>query len=143
MRYLAPALLACCLLLTGCYQAQMTTGRDASETVVEKKWASSFLFGLVPARVDVSNECTNGIAEAERKMSFLNMVVSGLTFNIYSPQSVTVTCATGGSMSAHASATDFSLSTDATVEDIRAVLHSASTHATITQQPATVHLVAE
>lgn len=143
MRYLAPALLACCLLLTGCYQAQMTTGQEASDTVVQEKWATSFLFGLVPARVDVSDECTNGIAEAERKMSFLNMVVSGLTLNIYSPQSVTVTCASGGSMSANASAPDVTLSPDATPDDIRTALSTASTHATISQQPATVRLVAE
>ncbi len=83
----------------------MTTGREASNTVVEKKWAPAYLYGLVPARVDVSDECTNGIATAERKMSFLNMLVSGLTLSIYSPQSVTVTCA-GGSMSAHMAPAD-------------------------------------
>jgi hypothetical protein len=76
-------------------------------------------------------------------MSFLNMVVSGLTLNIYSPQSVTVTCASGGSMSANASAPDVTLSPDATPDDIRTALSTASTHATISQQPATVRLVAE
>ena len=77
----------------------MTTGKEASNTVVEKNWTDSFLYGLVPARVDVSDECPNGIASAKRKLTFPNMLVGGLTLNIYTPQRVTVTCAAQDFMS--------------------------------------------
>lgn len=80
-------------VLPGCYQAQVTTDRTAGETVVHKKWASSYLNGLVPAKLDVSNDCPNGIAAAERKFTFLNGLVSTLTLGIYLPHDVQVTCA--------------------------------------------------
>jgi hypothetical protein len=80
-------------VLPGCYQAQVTTDRTAGETVVHKKWASSYLNGLVPAKLDVSNDCPNGIAAAERKFTFLNGLVSTLTLGIYLPHDVKVTCA--------------------------------------------------
>lgn len=143
MRYLVPALLTCCLLLTGCYQARMTTGQEASNTVVEERWAPSFFYGLVPARVDVSDECTNGIATAERKMTFLNMLVSGLTLSIYSPQSVTVTCAAGGSMSAYASPSGLTLPASATADDARSVLQTAAAQSFLTQETVRVHVRAE
>jgi hypothetical protein len=60
----------------------------------------SFIYGLVPARVDVSGGCPNGTAAAERKFSFPNMFVNTLTLGIYLPQNVTVTCPAEGSMSA-------------------------------------------
>ncbi|WP_162862909.1 Bor/Iss family lipoprotein [Salinibacter ruber] len=137
MKYVLPVLLASCLILTGCYQARMTTSKEPSNTVVEKKWATSFLYGLVPARIDVTQECPNGIASAERKMSFPNMLVSTLTFNIYSPQSVRVTCAADGSMSsASESLTEagFTLSADATQSEIRYVLNSAALQSSLTQE---------
>lgn len=143
MKYVLPVLLASCLLFTGCYQARMTTSKEPSNTVVEKKWATSFLYGLVPARIDVTQECPNGIAAAERKMSFPNMLVSTLTFNIYSPQSVRVTCAADGSMSsASESLTEagFTLSADATQSEIRYVLNSAALRSSVTQEPAQVHV---
>lgn len=143
MRYLIPVLLASCLLLTGCYQARMTTGKEPSNTVVEEKWASSFIYGLVPARVDVSNECPNGIASAERKFSFPNMLVNTLTLGIYLPQSVTVTCAAEGSMSAVRSSPagiEFTLSADATPSEIQRVLDTAALQSALAEKPAEVRL---
>jgi len=144
-RFVLPTLLAVCLLLTGCYQARMTTGKEASNTVVEKKWTSSFLFGLVPANVDVSDECSNGIASAERKLSFLNMVVGGLTFNIYTPQSVTVTCAAGGSMldASAPDASSFTVSTEASVAEVQNTLSTASLQSHLTETPVEIRVVGE
>jgi len=143
MRYLAPVFLASCLLLTGCYQARMTTGKQPSNTVVEKGWTSSFIYGLVPARVDVSSECPNGIASAERTFSFPNMLVNTLTLGIYLPQSVTVTCAAEGSMSAAATSMEFSLPADATQAELQRVLDAAALQSSIAQKPAQVRLIAE
>jgi hypothetical protein len=92
-------LLVALLLLPGCYQAQVTTDRTPGDTIVQEKWVSSYLNGLVPATMDVSNECPAGIAAAERNFSFLNGLVSAVTLGIYLPHTVTVTCAAGQSMS--------------------------------------------
>jgi len=91
-------LVAALLLLPGCYQAQITTDRTPSDTVVEEKWVASYLNGLVPAKVDVSEDCPNGIAAAQRNFSFLNGLVSTVTLGIYLPHTVVVTCAADQSM---------------------------------------------
>ncbi|MEF8815956.1 MAG: hypothetical protein V5A20_04350 [Salinibacter sp.] len=143
MKYLLPVLLAVSLLVTGCYQARMTTGKDPSDTVVEKKWASSFIYGLVPARVDVSQECSNGIASAERKFSFPNMLVNTLTLGIYLPQSVRVTCAAQGSMSATTQSpanVDYTVPAGATQSELRSVLNTATIQSSITQKTTQVHI---
>lgn len=146
MRYLLPLVLASCLLFTGCYQAQMTTGKEASDTVVEEPWAPSFLYGLVPAEIDVSDECTNGIAMAEREMSFLNMVVSGLTVSLFTPQNVTVTCAADGAMSDAQSmpeSLDVTLPTDQSNADIQDLLSTTALQSTIANKPVRIHIPAE
>lgn len=107
-------------ILSGCYQAEVVTDRSASDTVVQEKWAPSYLNGLVPATIDVSDECPNGIASAQRNFTFLNGLVSGLTLGIYLPQNITVTCAAGGSMSDVApSRAEQSLSTASSLTEAR------------------------
>ena len=136
MRFLLPALLASCFLFTGCYQAQMVTGQEASDTVVQDNWAPAYLYGLVAAEMDVSAECTNGIAVAEREMSFLNMLVSALTIGIYSPQTISVTCADGmQSASALSGPRLFSLPPDASPAQLQEVLRHAAAEAVRTQRP--------
>ncbi len=80
--------------LTSCYHAQITTDKEPSNNVIEEEWAHSFVFGLVPPNeVEASSECPNGVAKVETQISFLNGLVSGLTFNLYTPMSIKVTCA--------------------------------------------------
>lgn len=87
-------LIAIPLFLTGCYHAQVTTELPASNDVYQESWASSFLGGLVPpSPIAAEQHCTNGVAKVETRLSFLNMVASVITFNIYSPMEITVTCA--------------------------------------------------
>lgn len=87
-------LLAFPLFLTGCYHAQITTGAQASTEVYKQEWASSFIAGLVPPNtVDVTEQCSNGVAKVETRHSFLNMLAQMITFSIYSPMEITVTCA--------------------------------------------------
>ena len=99
-------LLAFCILgsgvaLSGCYGTQVTTDAEPSNKTIEKPWATGFLFGLATpgATIDASERCDNGVAVVESKLSFLNMLAAGITFSIYTPMSVTVTCASGGGMS--------------------------------------------
>ena len=93
------------LVVSACFHATITTGRPESSTVIEKPWASSFIFGLVPPDVlDVSSECKSGVAKVETQHSFLNGLVAFLTFQIYTPMTLTVTCAgSGGAMKGTAS----------------------------------------
>lgn len=94
------AFLACTLLLSSCYHAQITTGKQMSNEVIDNPWAHSFIFGLVPPKeVSVASQCSNGVAKVETQISFLNGLVSAITFNIYTPMHITVTCAAGGGMS--------------------------------------------
>lgn len=98
-RLYLPFLLASVLLIApGCYHATVVTDRTPSNQVVENLWAHSFIVGLVPPEtVDVSEQCTNGVAIVETQHSFLNLVAHAVTFGIYSPMTITVTCATGAS----------------------------------------------
>ncbi|MCH8569268.1 MAG: Bor family protein [Balneolales bacterium] len=84
------------LFLSGCYNARVTTGATPSNQTIERPWASGFLFGLVPpSTVNAANECPNGVAVVETKLSFLNMLAAGFTFNLYTPMNISVTCAAG------------------------------------------------
>ncbi|HET6528538.1 MAG TPA: hypothetical protein VFG39_07275 [Balneolaceae bacterium] len=70
------------------------TGETASSEVYENKWAASWLGGLIPPEVvNVKKECTNGVAMVETKHSFLNLLVGGLTSGIFTPMTITATCA--------------------------------------------------
>ncbi len=137
-----PLLLIACLGLTGCYQAKVTTNRSDGGKVVKKKWAPSFIYGLVPAKIDVSNQCPNGIASAERKFNFGNMLVSQITFGIFLPQTVKVTCASGGAMSDAAPAQNpkFTLSKNASRQTIQSTLSTATMEAMLNQRPVEVEV---
>lgn len=89
-------LFALAMLMSGCYHAQVTTGLEASSEVYQKKWATGFIAGLVPPDVvDATEHCSNGVAKVETRHSFLNMVAQAITFSLYSPMEITVTCASG------------------------------------------------
>lgn len=108
------ALLVGVLFLSSCYHAQITTGKQMSNEVIDKPWAHSFIFGLVPPNeVSVAEQCENGVAKVETQISFLNGLVSAITFNIYTPMQITVTCAAGSGMSELDS-----ISKDVTVSDV-------------------------
>ena len=78
-----------------CYHATLVdTNLEPSTRTVEDKWASSWIFGLVPPEtVRTAEECPGGIARVETQLSFLNQLVGLLTIGIYTPMSIVVTCA--------------------------------------------------
>jgi hypothetical protein len=54
------------------------------------------MWGLVAAQpIDMRSECRSGVATIETQQSFANGLVGALTFGIWAPQSVKVTCAAG------------------------------------------------
>lgn len=93
------SLVVVALLLTSCYHAQVVTDKAPSNNVIDKPWASSFIYGLVPPPVvETASQCPNGVAKVETKISFLNGLVSAITFSLYTPMHITVTCAAGSGM---------------------------------------------
>lgn len=137
---LRPAALLVLLLvlpIAGCYHAIVETGQPASATVIEDKWASSFIHGLVPPDVvETASQCPNGVARVETQHSFLNMVAAVVTFGIYTPMQITVTCATGGSPEPAASTVEQR-------ESATQALQAAVDHAAATRQPVLVRLRAD
>lgn len=94
------ALVGAICLVSGCYHAIIETGRPAGSTVIDKPWAMSFVYGLVPPPVEnVSSQCPSGVARVETQHSFLNGLVAAVTFGIVTPIRITVTCASGGTAS--------------------------------------------
>jgi Bor protein len=91
------ALAAAAALLSGCYRVTVLTGAPEAPTpAIDKPWQNSFVIGLVPPpEVDTQSKCPQGVAKVQTEHSFLNGLVAALTWSIYTPIHVTVTCATG------------------------------------------------
>ena len=88
--------LALAASLVGCFHATIETGATPSTVTIEKHWASGWIFGLVaPKTVETAAKCTTGVAKVETQLTFVNMLVSFLTLNIYTPMDIRVTCAEG------------------------------------------------
>ncbi len=116
------------LFLTGCYHAKVTTGAEMSAQVVENTFASGFIFGLVPPSVvNVASECTNGVAQVETRLSFVNMLVSNITFGLYTPMHIKVTCAASPRADAEVNPEQqLRIAADASEEDYQKVLREAA-----------------
>jgi hypothetical protein len=79
---------------TGCYHAIVETGRTPNGQVIENEWAHSFIGGLIPPSVvETASQCPNGVARVETQHSLLNMLAASLTWGLYSPMTITVSCA--------------------------------------------------
>lgn len=88
-----------CIGGTACYHATINTGRPVSADIISIPWANSFVYGLVPPPiVETAAKCPNGVAKVETQHSFLNSLVGALTFGIYTPIRIDVTCAGSGSV---------------------------------------------
>ena len=93
-RKLLALLVLCAIATTGCYVATIETGLPASNVKIEKKWAKSFVYGLVPPEtITTMTKCPHGVAKVVTQHSFLNGLVAVLTFSIFTPMTIEVTCA--------------------------------------------------
>ena len=88
-------LLMVMLTASGCFHTTVVTGRPESTKVVDRPWHPFVIYGLVPigGDLDVSDACPNGVAKVETEISFMNGLVSAITFSIFTPAHVKVTCA--------------------------------------------------
>jgi hypothetical protein len=81
---------------SGCFHQVVRTGRPAGQTVVDKPWVSTWIWGLVAAKdIDVRAQCPGGVAVVETEQSFVNGLVGALTLGIYTPMHARITCAGG------------------------------------------------
>lgn len=87
------------LLTTACYHAIVETGRSPSATVINRHFQPSFIYGLVPPPpLNVAGQCPNGLARVETQHTFVEGLVGAITFGIFTPMTITATCASGTSM---------------------------------------------
>lgn len=114
-------------LLVGCYHATIETGLLASPEVIEKAWASGWVYGLVPPKtVETASKCPNGVAKIETQLSFLNQLVAALTAGIYTPMAIKVTCAARGSASLTPRSPTIKVGLDATMGQKQQALTDAA-----------------
>lgn len=114
-------------ILSGCYHATVTTGATPSTEVVEQRFASGWVFGLVPpSTIETASKCTSGVAQVETQLSFVNQLVGLLTLGIYTPMSIKVTCAAATSALGTQDSIDYHMSATAPTEEIGAVLAQAA-----------------
>ena len=93
---LSLVMLALALPLGACYRVTVNTGAPAATQKVEVPWANSFVYGLVPPPpINTASKCPNGVSQVVTQHSFLNGLVSALTWSLYTPVDVRVTCAAG------------------------------------------------
>ena len=125
------------LLSTSCYHARIETGLPASTEVIEKTFAASWIYGLVPPKtLSVAKECGNGVAIVETELSFVNQLVGALTLGIYTPMHIKVTCASSASMgSLERNAESFIVSDSASEQEILDTFALAAEQTAASKQP--------
>lgn len=95
------------LLSAACYRVTVTatpttaSAASAAAPTVTRPWTHSFVYGLVPPQpIDVAPQCPGGnVQKVVTQHSFLNGLVSAITWQLYSPIQVDVWCAGGRSSS--------------------------------------------
>jgi hypothetical protein len=113
----------------GCFHATVETGLAPSTQVIEKPFASGWIYGLVPpSTVSTAAKCPDGVAKVETQLSFVNQLVSFITFEIYTPMTIKVTCAAKHT-AVVAPTADIRVGTAAGSDSIRAAFASAATEA--------------
>jgi hypothetical protein len=116
------------VVLGGCYHAIIDTGLAPSTQVIDQPWATGFVYGLVPPNpVETMAKCPNGVSKVETLHSFLNSLVGGLTFGIFTPMTIKVTCAASGHASIPSGASTIQLGDHPTAAQVQDALSRAVT----------------
>ena len=139
--YLTVVLL-CAFFLTatyGCYTATIETGLKPSTVTIEKNWATGWLYGLVPPKtIETAAKCHNGVAKVVTQHSFANLLVVNLTFGIYTPMTIKVTCALPSETSLAEPQNTFEISKDAPSKEFQNVFMLAADKASTSNKEAFV-----
>ena len=84
---------AASMLLTSCYSYTSVVGSGAQGSNETTKWNHYVIFGLAPVGVSNSKQMA-GESEnytVQTRLTFVNGLVSAITFGIYTPTTTTVT----------------------------------------------------
>lgn len=81
------------MLLTSCYSYTSVVGNGAQSSNQTTKWNHYMIYGLAPVGVSDSKQMADGAENytVHTKQSFVNGLVSALTFGLYTPTTTTVT----------------------------------------------------
>ena len=105
MNRLRTALAVAALLSSACFKVTVVTTPSAANSTdaatVSQPWSNGFIFGLVPpAPLNVAQSCPGGaVTKVVTQHSFLNVLATGLTFQLYTPMQLDVWCGGGRSSS--------------------------------------------
>lgn len=98
VRFMKPmlALLTCAALGTGCYNVTYTNPNLPANGVVHEGRGSHFIFGLVGDEVVPAYQmCPGGVSSIHTEMTFVDLLLTTITFAIYTPRSWEVHCGGG------------------------------------------------
>ena len=128
MRRFVSTLALPALLLAGCYHATISTGQPAGSETISEPFATGWIYGLIPpATVETAAKCKNGVAKVETQYSFLNWLVGAITFGIYTPMQIDVTCASSSRVGAlPANAKTVSVRNDMSAADLTKAIETAA-----------------
>lgn len=84
---------AASMLLTSCYSYTSIVGNGAQGNSQTTEWNHYVIYGLAPVGVSDSKQMADGAENytVHTRQSFLNGLVSAVTFGIYTPTTTTVT----------------------------------------------------
>ncbi|WP_218599470.1 Bor family protein [Polaribacter sp. NJDZ03] len=86
-------LFASSMLLSSCYSYTSVVGEGAKGNSQTTQWNHYVVYGLAPVGVSDSKQMADGAKDYTvfTRQSFVNGLVSALTFGIYTPSTTTVT----------------------------------------------------
>ena len=81
------------MFLTSCYSYTSVVGEGAQANVKKTEWNHYLIYGLAPVKVSDSQKMADGAKNytIKTKHTFINGLVGGLTFGIYTPTTTIVT----------------------------------------------------
>ena len=81
------------VMLTSCYSYTSVVGKGAQGNKETTKWNHYVVYGLAPVGVSDSNQMAEGAENytVHTRQTFVNGLVSAITFGIYTPTTTTVT----------------------------------------------------
>ena len=120
-------LLALILFSWGCYHATIDTGLEPGSQVIEQPFASGWIYGLVPPQtIETAERCPNGVARVETQISFVNYLVTAITFGIYTPMHIKVTCASSVALDRADFMPDIFIRENASTEEVQLAFDNAA-----------------
>ncbi|PSR08458.1 MAG: hypothetical protein C7M88_09810 [Candidatus Arcticimaribacter sp.] len=84
---------ATAMLLTSCYSYTSVVGNGAQGNTKVTKWNHYVIYGLAPVGVSSSKQMADGAENytVHTRQSFLNGLISAITYGLYTPTTTTVT----------------------------------------------------